>query len=224
MTLRTTILALACCIVTGVALAGVFGRGNVLVFRFVAAPLPPPAEAEPAEPAEPAANRDAKADRLPVAVTALRDPGDAASPEPPPRTAVATDLPTDAEMDMLPPAPPIEQPPVPRPRPKLANQLAQKNYSLLSDMQIAALKGRLQLTAAQEPYWPAVERVLRDVARKIHERRSEPGRQAAALTPVEIEQIKAAARPLLSRLREDQKREVRSLARIIGLDAVASLI
>ena len=35
---------------------------------------------------------------------------------------------------------------------------------------------------------------------------------------------KAAAQPLLSKLREDQKREARALARVIGLEAVASLI
>jgi len=214
-----TILALACCIVTGVALAEVFGRGNVLVVRFSAVPPPPPAEAEPPEPA---ANRARKADRLAVAPqAAVPDAGEDSALAVPLRQAVATDGPVDAEV--LPPTAPIEEPPLPRSRPKLANQLVQKNYSLLSDMQIAALKGRLQLTSAQEPYWPAVESALRDVARKIHERRAVPGRQAA-LSPGEIEQIKAAVRPLLSRLREDQKREARTLARIIGLEAVASLI
>ena len=215
MTRTMTVLALACCVVAGVALAGVFGRGNVLFVRVVAE-QPPPAEAPPA------ANREAKADRLPVATqTAAAEIGeDLASPAPS-REAVATDIPVDAEI--VPLTEPIKDPPLPRPRPKLANQLVQKNYSLLSDMQIAALKGRLQLTAAQEPYWPAVESTLRDLARKIHERRSAPGRQVA-LSPGEIEQIKVAARPLLSRLREDQKREVRALARIIGLEAVVSLI
>ncbi|MEH6952300.1 hypothetical protein V4R08_13340 [Nitrobacter sp. NHB1] len=211
-----TILALACCIVTGVALAEVFGRGNVLVVRFSAVPPPLPAEAEPA------ANRARKADKLAVATqAAVPDAGEDSALAVPLRQAVATDGPVDAEV--LPPTAPIEEPPLPRSRPKLANQLVQKNYSLLSDMQIAALKGRLQLTSAQEPYWPAAESALRDVARKIHERRAVPGRQAA-LSPGEIEQIKAAVRPLLSRLREDQKREARTLARIIGLEAVASLI
>ena len=216
MTRTMTILALACCVVTGVALAEVFGHGDVLVVRFVAVPPPPPAETEPA------ANRERKADRLPVVTqTVASDAGeDLAFPAPLPQAA-AIDVPVDAEI--LPQIAPVEEPPLPRSRPKLANQLVQKDYSLLSDMQIAALKGRLQLTPAQEPYWPAVESALRDVARKIHERRAVPGRQAA-LSPGEIEQIKAAARPLLSRLREDQKREARALARIIGLEAVASLI
>ncbi|WP_439924159.1 hypothetical protein [Nitrobacter sp. JJSN] len=216
-----TIFALACCIVTGVALAGVFGRGNVLFVRFSAAPPASPAPAE-AEPAEPTANRAGKADRLPVAtLTAAPAVGEDLAVPAPLQQAVTADVPIEPEV--LPPTAPIEQPPLPRPRPKLANQLVQKNYSLLSDMQIAALKGRLQLTSAQEPFWPAVESALRDVARKIHERRAVPGRPVA-FSPDEIEQIKTAARPLLSRLREDQKREARALARIIGLEAVASLI
>jgi hypothetical protein len=212
LTRTMTILALACCLVTGVAVAAVLSRDGLPTASFIASP-PPPVEAEPT------ANRDRKADRLPMQ-TAARDPGgDAALPEPLPQ-AVATDVPADVEV--LPPAVPVVGPPLPRPRPKLANQLIQKNYSLLSDMQIAALKGRLQLTRAQEPYWPAVENALRDVARKIHEWRSAAG--TPALISSDVEQIKAAAQPLLSRLREEQKREARALARIIGLEAVASLI
>lgn len=214
-----TILALACCVVMGVALAEIFGRGNVLMVRFVAMPSPQPVEAEPAEPA---ANRERKTDRLPVLIQAAApDAGADLALSEALRPAVATDLPFDVET--APPTPPIEEPPLPRPRPKLANQFTQKDYSLLSDMQIAALKGRLRLTPGQEPYWPAVESALRDAAHKVHERRSGSSRHAA-LRAAEIEQIKVAAQPLLTRLREDQKREVRALARLIGLEAVASLI
>ena len=50
-----------------------------------------------------------------------------------------------------------------------------------------------------------------------------------ALTPIdpdsdEVQQLKSAAMPLLFQLREDQKKEVRALARIIGLERVASMI
>ncbi|GEC16085.1 hypothetical protein [Nitrobacter winogradskyi] len=217
MTRTMTILALACCVITGVALAEIFGHGNVLMVRFVATPSPQFAEGEPFESA---ATRERKADRLPVMLQAGTPDAEGALPESL-RPAVATDSPFDAEI--LPSTPPIEEPPLPRPRPKLANQFVQKDYSLLSDMQIAALKGRLRLTPGQEPYWPAVERALREAAQKIHERRSAPGKQPV-LRAGEIEQIKVAAQPLLTRLREDQKREVRALARMIGLEAVASLI
>jgi hypothetical protein len=211
-----TITALACCLVIGVAAAGILGRDHIPAVPFFSSPPPPPVDPGPV------ANRDGKTDRLPVAIPpAPAEVASAAAGEPL-RQALATDSPVDAEV--LPTVAPIAHPPLPHPRPKLANQLVQKNYSLLSDMQIAALKGRLQLTRAQEPYWPAVESALRDVARKVHARHSASPGTPANLGPADIQHIKTAAQPLLTRLREDQKREARALARVIGLEAVASLI
>ncbi len=40
----------------------------------------------------------------------------------------------------------------------------------------------------------------------------------------EVQQLKSAAMPLLFQLREDQKDEVRRLARVIGLEKVAAAI
>ena len=103
----------------------------------------------------------------------------------------------------------------------------QKNYALLSDAQIAGIKDRLKLSSSQESYWPAVETALRGVARKIHaSRQANPNVQGVQIDPdsAEVQQLKSAAMPLLFQLREDQKREVRSLARIIGLERVASMI
>ena len=114
------------------------------------------------------------------------------------------------------------------PRARSASRPAiQKNYTLLSDVQIAAIKGRLRLTAAQEPYWPGVETALRAVARTMHDKRqTNPAAGAPAIdaASAEVEDLKAAAMPLLAQLREDQKREVRQLARLIGLEAIASQI
>lgn len=214
-----TITALACCLVIGVAAAAILGRDGIPAVPFFSSPAPVPPAAAPA----PTANRDGKADRLPVAVQPAT--AEIASEVPGTdllRQALATDSPVDAEV--LPTVAPIAHPPLPHPRPKFANQLVQKNYSLLSDMQIAALKGRLQLTRAQEPYWPAVESALRDVARKVHARHSASPGTPANLDPADVQQIKTAVQPLLTRLREDQKSEARSLARVIGLEAVASLI
>ncbi|KWV60167.1 hypothetical protein AS156_29950 [Bradyrhizobium macuxiense] len=114
------------------------------------------------------------------------------------------------------------------PKPKVAAKPApQQNYTLLSDAQIAGIKQRLRLTSDQEYYWPAVETALRAVARKIHSKR--PGDPASATMPIdpdseEVQQLKSAAMPLLFQLREDQKTEVRSLARMIGLERVAAMI
>ncbi|CAL80167.1 Conserved hypothetical protein; putative signal peptide [Bradyrhizobium sp. ORS 278] len=103
----------------------------------------------------------------------------------------------------------------------------QKAYSLLSDTQIAGIKERLRLSASQEYYWPAVETALRAVARKIHTGRqtaAKPGAVAIDPDSDEVQQLKSAAMPLLWQLRDDQKDEVRRLARTIGLDKVAAAI
>jgi hypothetical protein len=104
----------------------------------------------------------------------------------------------------------------------------EKSYALLSDGQIAGIKERLKLSPSQESYWPAVETALRAVAHKIHSARKGNANATAAaqLDPDsdEVQQLKSAAMPLLFQLREDQKEEVRKLARIIGLDKVAAAI
>jgi ABC-type transporter Mla MlaB component len=114
------------------------------------------------------------------------------------------------------------------PKPKAATKpQPQKNYALLSDIQIAGIKERLKLSSAQESYWPPVETALRAVARKIHStRQANPNAAGMPIDPdaEEVQQLKSAAMPLLFQLREDQKSEVRSLARIIGLEKVASMI
>ncbi len=108
------------------------------------------------------------------------------------------------------------------------NRRPQKSYTLLSDQQIAGIKERLRLSSDQEYYWPAVETALRAVARKIHaSRHGDP--RPAGVPPIdpdaaEVQQLKSAAMPLLFQLREDQKQEVRSLARLIGLEKVAAQI
>jgi len=113
-------------------------------------------------------------------------------------------------------------------KPKVASKPApQKSYALLSDAQIAGIKDRLRLSSSQEYYWPSVETALHNVARKINaERLSNPHAGAAQLDPdcEEVQQLKSAAMPLLFQLREDKKDEVRKLARIIGLEKVASAI
>jgi hypothetical protein len=114
----------------------------------------------------------------------------------------------------------------PKPKPA-AKPAPPKSYALLSDAQIAGIKERLRLSSDQEYYWPAVESALRAVARKIHEtRRGDPRAPGVLIDPdtAEVQQLKSAAMPLLFQLREDQKQEVRTLARLIGLEKVAAQI
>lgn len=222
MTRILTICALVCFLVVGAAMASILSRDSVpmaglgdLASRWTVA-------------GGPVANRQGKNDRLPV--TPRPDVSEPAQATPvfsdPLRQAFASDSPTIGPQSTV--AAPVAIPMQPPARPKLAvKPPPQKNYALLSDAQIAAIKGRLNLTPTQEPHWPAVEGALRAVARKIHEtRQANPAAGSPPIDPesAEVQQLKSAAMPLLFQLREDQKREVRSLARIIGLDRVASQI
>lgn len=215
-------LALAFAVITGAALAGfVVARDDVLVL--------------PSDNSDgPVANRDGKTDRLPMAFAALtamsRNAPLPAAPSPTDllRQAYAAVSPSiDPEFDFTGPAvAPVIAPPLPPPRPKAADlPPLQKSYTLLSDSQIAAIKERLQLTEAQAKFWPPVEEALRAVAQRMHAaRQGNPDKGAVPLDSPEAQQLQTAAAPLLKQLREDQKREVRTLARIIGLDAIASRI
>jgi hypothetical protein len=215
-----TILALACFLVVGAAAVSILGQDSVPVVR---SEIPPDVAKDMAK--GPLANREGKKDKLPLAMAAL--PPAADNPQQLPeqlRQAFASDSP------FSPQPPKIAAPssiPLPADKPKAAAKPAvQKSYALLSDIQIAGIKERLKLSPAQEQHWPGVESALRAIARKIHATRQANPATSAPIDPEweEVQQLKSVAMPLLFQLREDQKREVRSLAHIIGLGSVASLI
>jgi hypothetical protein len=212
-----TILALVCFLVAGAAVASILGRDSVPSLSF---------ESPVAMAKGPTANREGKKDKLPLAMAAL--PPAADNPQPLPeqlRQAFASDSPFSPQPPKI--AAPLSIP-LAADKPKAAAKPpVQKTYALLSDIQIAGIKERLKLSPDQEQHWPGVENALRAIARKIHAtRQANPNAAGAPIDPdwTEVQQLKSVAMPLLFQLREDQKREVRSLARIIGLDAVASLI
>jgi hypothetical protein len=217
LTRAITFIALTCVLLAGVAAASILGRDSV-----------PAARPEVAVMVQsPVSNREAKKDRLSVAALAAAsfEPQRTATLNETLRQAFASSAPSEVELPKVVVAAPAA--PVP-PKPKVANKPAvQKSYALLSDVQIAGIKQRLKLSSAQESYWPPVEDALRAVARKIHAtRQADPSTVSAPIDPeaAEVQQLKSAAMPLLFQLREDQKQEVRSLARIIGLEKVASQI
>jgi hypothetical protein len=227
LTKTMTIVALLCFLVVGAAATAILGRDIV--------PASSPQVSAVAQ--SPVSNRESKKDRLAVvsyALAAYEPPQTTVALSEPLRQAYASAAPADIGLpkEVAPAAPtaPAALSPAAAPKPAkavVAKPQPQKNYALLSDVQIAGIKDRLKLSASQESYWPAVETALRAVARKIH-----AGRQAnptAAGVPIdpdsaEVQQLKSAAMPLLFQLREDQKNEVRTLARIIGLEKVASMI
>jgi hypothetical protein len=227
LTRAITIVALTCFLVVGAAATSILGRDSVPAARYELASA--------AIEKSPVSNKEGKKDRLAITMAL-------ASYEPPRvqvqtaqiqtqipalaeplRQAYASTSPADVVMPRM--ADPATTAPV---KPKVANKpQPQKNYALLSDVQIAGIKERLKLSSSQESYWPPVETALRAVARKIHAKRQvDPGAGSMPIDPEseEVQQLKSAAMPLLFQLREDQKSEVRSLARIIGLERVAAMI
>lgn len=225
MTRAITIVALTCFLVVGAAATAILGRDSVPAANY---------EMVAASEKNPVSNRESKKDKLAVATLALAayEPQEAtATLSEPLRQAYVSTAPADIGMPKV--TAPAAAPNVALPKPNPAAPKAvskpqpQKNYALLSDIQIAGIKERLKLSSAQESYWPPVETALRAVARKIHaKRQADPNAGGMPIDPEaeEVQQLKSAAMPLLFQLREDQKNEVRSLARIIGLEKVAAMI
>ncbi|MFT4119429.1 hypothetical protein [Bradyrhizobium sp.] len=232
-----TITVLTCILVLGAATTAILGRDSVpSVSAEMITQAPPPKAL--------AANRAAKADRLvptlalaSAAIDPVEVPADRLAQAPvltePLRQAFAAATPSDFPM----PKPSTHEAPAAAEAPAaveapakpkvVAKPQPQKSYSLLSDVQIAGIKDRLKLSSSQEYYWPSVESALRNVVRKISANKlSNPNAPGVPIDPNcdEVQQLKSAAMPLLFQLRDDQKEEVRKLARIIGLEKVAQQI
>jgi hypothetical protein len=100
--------------------------------------------------------------------------------------------------------------------------------AVLSDSQIANIKTRLNLTPDQQEMWPAVERALRSLAYAKSDERPRGGGSAATRTATldpgsdEVQHLKSAAFPLIMSFSDEQKRELRILAHVAGLEKLAS--
>jgi hypothetical protein len=107
---------------------------------------------------------------------------------------------------------------------------ANRKPTVFNDAQIASIKKRLNLTKAQEEYWPAVEAMLRRLAWKktpesTHGKTTPMAERRLAALDVnsgDLAQLQSTAGPLLMSFNEDQKRELRMLAHLAGLQDVFS--
>ncbi|MCG6207731.1 hypothetical protein LPW26_24045 [Rhodopseudomonas sp. HC1] len=244
MTKAATLLAMLCMLIAGTAAATILTRESVppagLSFADTAALIP-------------VSNREAKTDKLLLAAVDDEAAGSDAAAQAT-DDAPAQDAPTQASADEPAAAPvqlayaatddgglTI---PTPEPRAKIAEPATRlppvvatapvqkpkpakpKPPALLSDAQISQLKGRLNLSSSQEYYWPSVEQALRAIGRKLHAARYVADNGPPPIDPdsTEVQQLKYAAMPLLFQMREDQKQEVRKLARSMGLEQVAQQI
>jgi hypothetical protein len=110
---------------------------------------------------------------------------------------------------------------------KIQRHSANRPGSVLNEAQIASIRARLKFTPEQDRMWPAVEAALRSISyEKGAFARTRSARDGDRIVYIdldgpEVQQLKAVALPLIMRLSEDQKREVKSLAHVMGLDGIA---
>ena len=100
-----------------------------------------------------------------------------------------------------------------------------RSNAVLNDSQIASIKRRLNLTPDQERYWPAVEVELRKMEyKKDASGKPTQGTRTASVdvSKVDVEGLKSAGFPLVMSFSDDQKRELKSLAHLLGLEKVMS--
>jgi hypothetical protein len=210
----------------------------------------PPAAAAPPAPA-PAATAAAPSPAMSSSVPRSPAPATARLPLPPQLVSASPDLPAAAlayaapELDQ--PAEPVARPeapaaakraaPAPRPAsPNPASQaaagqaVASASNAVLNGAQIASIRERLKLTSYQSQLWPPVESALRDIAYQGHP----AGPKLAANGPANVrggqidpnsasvQRLKSAAFPLIMSLSEEQKQEVRTMVRLMGLENLAA--
>jgi hypothetical protein len=151
-------------------------------------------------------------------------PMPAAAPVPAPKMAALPPSPAPARADPGPSATAVgPNKTVAAPKPKVPSVLATLHA------QIAQMKAALKLTRDQEPYWPPVEALLRDIARQQAKLRPAGAHPGANGKPVkmmihdaDMQRLTSAALPLLMALREDQRRDALRLAQAMGFETVGA--
>ena len=96
---------------------------------------------------------------------------------------------------------------------------ASASNTVLNNAQIASIHERLQLSSYQQQLWPPVESALRDIA--YRQARNDASRKTTLAQidtgSAEVQRLKSAAIPLIMSMNEEQKQEVRTMARLMGL-------
>lgn len=159
---------------------------------------------------EPASHASAQPAPEQTADLALAAPAASAAPAQPASVAAAPILPKPKEH-------------IGAAKPSPASRRAGRAGHMLDDAQIASIKRRLHLTPDQQRMWPAVEAALRSIAFE-REREGRGRGTPGAIDPNSpaVQDLKSAAIPLIMSFSDDQKDEVRNLARDMGLEQLAS--
>jgi hypothetical protein len=132
---------------------------------------------------------------------------------------------TDADAPVMVEATPKPTAPAAPAKVALASAVAKppakpRSNLVLNDSQIAGIKKRLNLTPEQERYWPAVAAELRKM--EYSKKSTQGGNRMASIdmSKVNVEGLKSAGFPLVMSFSDDQRRELKSLAHLLGLEDV----
>jgi hypothetical protein len=109
------------------------------------------------------------------------------------------------------------------PSPAAIQRAANRKPTVFNDAQIASIKNRLNLTKDQQKYWPAVEAELRRLAWKKAADQKGPGRRqlvALDVSAIDLVKLQSTTAPLLMSFSDEQKRELRMLAHLAGMQDV----
>lgn len=101
---------------------------------------------------------------------------------------------------------------------------AQAETGPAASINVARIKSALHLRADQEPYWPAVEAAVRDVARHQGIHRPAGHIVSIVLDSAAVHRIAAAAKPLISALDFQQIQAANGVANEMGLSAVVAAL
>jgi hypothetical protein len=100
-------------------------------------------------------------------------------------------------------------------------RMVKQSSKVFTDSEIAGIETKLKLTPRQQAYWPAVASALRDID---YAGRRDDSSLAIDPNSPGVQQLKSAAFPLIMSFDEEQKSQVRQLARNLGLESVASAL
>ena len=108
-------------------------------------------------------------------------------------------------------------------KPAAAHRPIQRSNAVLNEQQIASIKRRLNLSPEQERYWPAVAAQLRKMEYKKDPKSPQGTRTAGIdMSKVDVEGLKSAGFPLVMSFNDEQRRELKSLAHLLGLEGAMS--
>jgi hypothetical protein len=100
-----------------------------------------------------------------------------------------------------------------------AGIVKRRSNAVLSEPQIAGIKNRLNLTTDQERYWPAIAAELRKMEYK--KEKSAQGTRTASvdMSKVNVAGLKSAGLPLVMSFDDEQRRELKDLAHLLGIES-----